>query len=73
MLTKNATEALKKNESAKGRIATATGRTVWSVNRWLYGDAKDQLILTSAVCLQIIREETGLTDEEILEPSTVNK
>lgn len=68
MLSKTAIDALKKNETAKGRIATATGRSMYSVNYWL---TKNSLILTADSVLQIIMEETGLNKEEILTSSSL--
>jgi hypothetical protein len=64
MLSKKAIEALKASESMKGRIAEALGRSVYTVNRWMYDN---DVMLTTATALQIIREETGLTDDEILQ------
>lgn len=70
MLTKIAIEALKKNETAKGRIADALGKSIYTVNRWIYAN---DAMLTTAVSLQIISEETGLTQDEILEPQLAGK
>lgn len=63
MISKKAIGLLKKNEEAKGRIAGATNRTGYTVNRWIY---ENDIMLTTAVVLDIIRDETGLTDDEIL-------
>lgn len=71
MLTKTAKEVLKKNQTAIGRIADAIGRSVYTVRDWLYDDSeKGDIMLTTATAMQIIREETGLSDAEILTPST---
>ena len=52
------------NKVIKGKMATASGVDYWTIQRWLHrNDAK----LTQAGILQVIREETGLTDELILE------
>jgi hypothetical protein len=65
MLTKKAIELLKKNQVAKNRLALVLSRSGATINRWLY--ESDTLILTTAAALEVIREETGLSDDEILE------
>jgi hypothetical protein len=65
MLTKKAIELLKKNQVAKNRLALVLSRSGATINRWLY--ESDTLILTTAAALEVIREETGLSDDDILE------
>lgn len=64
MISEKAKRAIKDSELLKGRLADALGRSVSSVNRWVYEN--DTLILTTAIAVQIIKEETGLTEDEIL-------
>lgn len=68
MLSEKAIRAIKDSELLKGRLADALNRSVSSVNRWVYEG--DTIMLTTATALAIIREETGLSDDEILEPAT---
>ena len=63
MLTEKALKAITSNETLKGRIATACNRSVYTIIRWVQD--KDVMLTTAAV-LQLIREETGMSDEEIL-------
>lgn len=54
----------------KNRLALELDRTVNTVERWLR-DARNRendngIMLTTAPAMKVIREETGLTDEQIL-------
>lgn len=50
------------------RITDLEGVTSRTVYRWM---KEDDSPLTKATILRMIREETGLTDEQILEPVAV--
>lgn len=63
MLTKKAKKILSDSQAIQGRLADAFGRSFISIQRWI--EANDEM-LTTAKALQIIREETGLSDDEIL-------
>lgn len=65
MLTKKAKDVIKKNPMLMGRLAASLGCSVHTIIRWIY--ANDTIMLTTAQALQIIREETGMSDDEILE------
>lgn len=54
----------------KDRIAAACGVQPSTVYRWI---ANDDASLTMAAVLKVIREETGLTDAELLEEPTVKE
>jgi hypothetical protein len=63
--------ALRGSEKAvKQKIADATGASIDAVYRWIR-DNDDNL--TKAAVLKVIREETGLTDSEILEEETITE
>lgn len=53
---------------AKNRIALANNCSIYTVERWIKDNEKDihNTDLTKAVSVQIIKEETGLDDSEIL-------
>lgn len=55
---------------AKNKIAIELNCSAYTVDRWLK-DNESNGDLTKAVPLRIIREETGLTDEQILEEAPV--
>ena len=55
---------------AKNMIAIELNCSAYTVDRWLK-DNESNGDLTKAVPLRIIREETGLTDEQILEEAPV--
>lgn len=73
LLSEIAINAINENIRCKNRLALAAGpkgRSVGTVERWLR-EAKMKtndygMMLTTETALQIIREETGLTDEQIL-------
>lgn len=70
MLSNIALEALNENLVAKARLATAfEKKNTVTIERWI---EKNDPMLTTVIALQIIREETGLTDEQILEPVKAN-
>lgn len=50
----------------KGRIADGMGTTIETVTRWIKENSENGP-LTTAKALQLITEETGLSDHEILE------
>lgn len=52
----------------KGRLSLEMAKSVYSVDRW-FDQNESNGPLTTAKALQVIREETGLSDTEILEES----
>jgi hypothetical protein len=62
-LSNSAIEAIKGNPRIMNLIAAEMECTESTVRRWINNNDDE---LTKAVPLQIIREETGLTDDEIL-------
>lgn len=75
-LTDTAIKAVNENVRCKNRLALDLDRAVPTIERWLSDATKGAndkgVMLTTAQALQIIREETGLTDEQILTSEKVN-
>lgn len=70
-LTKKALSAITENMKLRNRILIETEVHFTTLHRWVESNSDN---LTKASILQIIREETGLTDDEILtETETVKK
>lgn len=63
-LSSKAIDAIKSNTRAKTRLALVNDCSVFTIDRWL---STNNIDLTRAGSLQVIREETGLTDSEVLE------
>lgn len=63
-LTQKALEAVRTNKRLRARLALALDKSDFSVQRWIKENSE---MLTMAASLKVIREETGLNDEEILE------
>jgi len=59
---------LHSNKPIKDRIAAACGVTYWSVHRWI---SDDDPRITQADAMKVIRTETGLSDDEILQVKEV--
>lgn len=66
--------AIKKHTRLKNRLALELDKSGYTVERWI-SDNEPNSPLTTAKALQVIREELGVTDSEILEEevATVNK
>lgn len=64
MLTNKSLQAIKDNLRCRNRLAYEMNVNPRTIDRWIEG--KD-IMLTTAKALTIIIEETGLTQEEILE------
>lgn len=62
--------AIRKNMKCRNRLAFELNKSQQTIARWL--DDND-ILLTTAAALQIIREETGLTDDEILVQEPASK
>lgn len=56
---------MKKNNVAIGKLMIAFNKGQQTILNWM--DSKD-VRLTTPTAVEVIREETGLSDEEILEP-----
>jgi predicted transcriptional regulator len=67
-LSKRVSEMVKTSTRTKTRVALALGVSSFTVDRYLDRDSDN---LTKAAAMQIIREETGLADDQILEQDTV--
>jgi hypothetical protein len=68
-LTKVALEAiLQHSPGIKSKLALALSCSEGSINRYIRENDDN---LTKAAALEVIRKETGLTNEEILEKSSV--
>ena len=63
-LSKKALMAIRENKRCRNRLQLELERNQATIYRWL--DNND-VMLTTATALQIIREETGLDDSQILE------
>jgi phage repressor protein C with HTH and peptisase S24 domain len=68
-LTQRAIDGLSERE-AKLKLALALSFTELWINK-IIGANKDNGPLTTAKALQVIREETGLSDQEILEEDSI--
>lgn len=64
MLSKTALERIRQSKKCRIALQYAMNKTDATIYRWL---DENNIILTTVAALQIIREETGLTDDEILE------
>lgn len=62
-LTSKALQIIKDSQRLKSLLALANDCSESTVNRWL---ATNDPMLTTAASLKVIREETGLTDKQIL-------
>ena len=67
-LSSKAIESVKKDKGARNRLASELNKTDFTIIRWLKENS-DNGPLTMARVLQIIKEETELPEDEILEPS----
>jgi hypothetical protein len=63
---------LKNNKRARARLQLALDRSEYRINDYIK-DNESNGELTKAIALQVIKEETGFSDDEILEadPETV--
>lgn len=68
MLSKQAKEKIRASYEIQGAIADAFAKSPFVFPRWI---EENKAELETPAALQIIREKTGLSDEEILEPVTV--
>lgn len=66
-IKKEVVKKIAANKGIIGRICAETGKAYPTILRWV--DENDEG-LTLASALKVIREELGLTDEQILEEST---
>jgi DNA invertase Pin-like site-specific DNA recombinase len=64
-LTNNVKELIKDSTRIRNLIAAELGCSEQSVRRWINENEPDN-DLTKASALKVIREETGLSDDEIL-------
>jgi hypothetical protein len=63
-VTDKAIEGIKGNNKLMGRLMIAFDRGQNTIENWM---ASKDIRLTTPTAVQIIKEETGLCDEEILE------
>jgi hypothetical protein len=66
-LTNIAMQAIVQSPGIKLKLALALGCSEGSINRYIRENDDN---LTKAAALEVIRKETGLTDEEILEKAS---
>lgn len=57
-------KGLRNNKKAKNRLALELDKSSFTIEKWI---KENDQSLTLAASLKIIREETGLTDDQILE------
>lgn len=62
-LSGKAITTIRNNTELKTKLALAMKCSVYTIDRWIRDNSDD---LTKAAALAVIREETGLTDSEIL-------
>lgn len=63
MLTNNAIAKIKKSKRCKNRLAYELDKNLRTITNWLNDN---DIMLTTALAVKIISEETGLKDTEIL-------
>lgn len=64
ILSSKALIEIKSNTLAKNLLAVKMNRSVHTIEKWI---KDNDIMLTTADALEVIKQETGLTDEEILE------
>lgn len=69
-LTEKALAEIKKSKRLRGRLALELDRTDFTIIRWV--ESKNDN-LTKASALKIIREETGLSDRELIKNGSAAK
>lgn len=67
-LTDKAKKVINKNTKLKNLLAIEFECSVFTIKRWM---DDDDVRLTAPSATTIIKEETGLTNKEILEPAKV--
>lgn len=67
-LTQKAVEAIKNNKRARARLQLDLDKSEYTINKYI---AENDIMLTTAQALKVIREETGLEDSEILEENSI--
>lgn len=63
-LTKQALEAISKNVRIKNLLALALDCSVTTITRYIDANSDN---LTKAAALKVVKDETGLSEDEILE------
>ncbi|OLY94801.1 hypothetical protein [Cnuella takakiae] len=63
-LTQLALGAIRNNKRVRARLQLELDRSEYTINRYVQ---ENDIMLTTATALKIIREETGLTTKQILE------
>jgi hypothetical protein len=63
-ITTKAIELIRGNQKVIGRLMALFNKSSDTINRWIDGN---DIRLTTFAALQILREETELTDDQILE------
>ncbi len=71
-ITSTGIEAIKGSLRLRNRLALEMDRHNASIEKWIR-ENKENGELTTAKALQIIKEETGLTESELLEEETIEK
>lgn len=65
-LTQKAIDAIRNNKRARARLQLDLDKSEYTINKYI-ADNEVNSMLTTATALQVIRQETGLSDSEILE------
>lgn len=69
-LSQKVLEVLRTNEMI-GALITATGKSYSTINRWIEKD--NSKIIDSRICINVIKEKTGFSEEEIFETLAIAK
>jgi hypothetical protein len=69
-ITQIAVDQMLGNNRLIGRLMILFNRSSFAISRWITSRDKK---LTTPLVLEVIREETGLTDDQILEEITPEK
>ena len=65
-ISQKAIDELKRNNRLKGLVAIAHGCTVYTIDRWIRTRNIKQLTAAVVLHINIIKQETGFTTEDIL-------
>jgi hypothetical protein len=68
-LTQKVIDELKRNKRARARLQLDLNKSEYTINKYI---SENDIMLTTAAALVIIREELKMEDSEILETEAVN-
>lgn len=69
-LSQKALKEIKTNKVI-GALIVATDKSYPTIKRWI--DSENEKITDSRLCINVIKEQTGMTEDEIFEKEPINK